>query len=228
MVRQDRSTTTSSGDVLTWLKANHGAESQWPFFDQIGVHVYNDFRNNWDGPQPYNQELIGKVAHFRGNQLFRVGQFDLAGMPVDVSEVSLPSLPSDEFTDRSETLQAVYPGQVLARAMVAGAARAIWFSAEDNFTGACDNPYAWFTFGLLRSQPVYQAAQGCGLNPLPGYTVSVPHEPKPALTALGVAVEQLGGRYVPRSARPVPDWQQPDRGAPLQPRRQRGHRCLHR
>lgn len=181
------------GNVLSWLKLHHGGESQWPFFNQVGVHVYNDFRNNWDGPQPYNQELVGKVSHFRGNQLFRAGQFDLTGVPVDVSEASLPSLPGDTFTNRSETLQAIYPGQMMARAKVADAIRATWFLAEDNFTGPCDSPYSWFTFGLLRSLAVFNAAQGCPVNPLPGYSVSMPHEPKPALTALGVAAAQLAG-----------------------------------
>src|SRR4029077_1328722 len=91
-----------------------------------------------------------------------------------------------------EDIQAVYPGQMLARAMAAGGKEAIWVSAEDNFTGDCANPYAWLTFGLLRSLPVYQAAQACDTNPLPSYSVTSPHEPKPALTAFRTAAQQLG------------------------------------
>ena len=28
----------------------------------MALHVYNDYRNNWDGPQPYRQELAAKLT----------------------------------------------------------------------------------------------------------------------------------------------------------------------
>lgn len=182
-----------TGNVIAWLRTNHGNEAGYPFFDEAAVHVYNDFRNYWDGAQPYEQELAGKVRHFRDEQLLRAGQFDFRSKPLGLSEASLPSLPPDAFTDRSENIQSVYPGQMLARSLAARVKYAVWFTAEDNFTGDCANPYAWLTFGLLRSLPVYQAAQACDPNPLPGYFVSGPHEAKPVLEAYHVAGQQLNG-----------------------------------
>jgi hypothetical protein len=182
-----------TGDVIAWLKTNHGTESGYPFFDEVALHVYNDFRNYWDGIQPNDQELVGKVRRFRDEQLKRAGQFDFSGRPLGLSEASLPSMPADAFTERSEELQAVYPGQMLARSLAVGVKYTIWFSAEDNFSGDCANPYAWLTFGLLRSLAVYQAAQACSVNPLPDYYVEGEHEPKSALTAYQVAGEQLDG-----------------------------------
>lgn len=182
-----------TGDVIAWLRANHGNEVGYPFFDEAALHVYNDFRNYWDASQPYDQELVGKVRHFRDEQLLRAGLFDFRSKPLGLSEASLPSLPPDAFTLRSEDIQAVYPGQMLARSQAVGVKYAVWFTAEDNFMGDCANPYAWLTFGLLRSLPVYQAAQACNPNPLPGYSVSVSHEAKPVLTAYRVAGQQLNG-----------------------------------
>ncbi len=180
-------------DVLTYLKNNYGSEAQWPFFDMMGLHLYNDYRNNWDGTPPLEQELLGKVARFRTNQLYRVGFYDLRSVPLAITELSLPSMPSDAYTLRDETTQAAYPGQVLIRSRAVGAPIAMWFTVEDYLTGACDSPWSWLTFGLLKSQSVYEAAQRCTPNPLPDYQVDEPHQPKPAIVALRTAVEQLAG-----------------------------------
>ncbi|MFN2115690.1 MAG: hypothetical protein ACK2T6_08235 [Anaerolineae bacterium] len=181
------------GDVLDWLYAHHGSEAEWPFFDWMAVHVYNDFRNAWDGTQPYDQELIGKTLHFRTNQLLSVGDYDLRAMPLAVSESSLPSMPSDDWTVRSEDIQAAYPGRLLARSMKAGVEPTIWYTVEDYTGGDCDELYDWLGFGVLRSLDVYEAAQDCSPNPIPGYSVSADHEPKPAHTAYSVAADQLDG-----------------------------------
>lgn len=181
-------------NTLTWLKTNHGGEPEWPFFDWMSLHVYNDYRNNWDGPQPYRQELSAKLSSFRLNQLLQGGQYDLRSVPIALTEASLASLPGDEFTQRSEALQAAYPGQLLARAMAEGAPAVAWFVMEDRFTGSCTNIYDWITVGLLRSLEVYQKAQACGPgNPIPSYQVAQDHEPKPAFDAFLTAQAQLGG-----------------------------------
>jgi hypothetical protein len=181
-------------DVFSWLHANHGGESAWPFADWIAVHVYNDYRNAWDGSQPYDQELRGKVKHFRANQLLRVGEFDLRTLPLAITEASLISMPSDSYTERSEDLQAVYPAQVLVRSMASGLKSLIWYSAEDHAVGACTDPYAWIGVGLLKSLRVYEAAQACGgNNPIPDYHVSADHESKAAHASYGVVVRQLDG-----------------------------------
>lgn len=179
-------------DALTTLWQDHGTEDGYPFFDGIGLHIYNDFRDNWDGLAPFDQELIGKVEDFREEMLVDPGKYDHRSRPLYLTEISLPSMPEDQWTLRSEALQAIYPGQMLARAITAGVAGAIWFSAEDHRTGACDQPYDWWGFGLLRSLDVYQAMQACATPPVPGYSVSEDHEPKPAHAALRVAVEALG------------------------------------
>jgi hypothetical protein len=181
-------------NALKWLQANHGGEPEWPFFDWMTLHVYNDYRNNWDGAQPYRQELSAKLAHFRLNQLVQGGQYDLRSIPIALTEASLASLPGDAFTGRSEALQAAYPGQLLARAMAEGAPAVAWFIMEDRFTGPCTSIYDWITVGLLRSLEVYQKAQACGSsNPIPSYQVGQDHEPKPAFDAFLTAQDQLGG-----------------------------------
>jgi hypothetical protein len=180
-------------NTLDWLHSHYGGEAAWPFFDWIGLHVYNDFRNNWDQTQPYSQEVLGKIQHFKNNQLLHVGQYDLRGKPVAVTEASLASMPSDDWTTRSERIQSAYPGQLLGRARSAGVPMVIWYLIEDNRSGDCGNPYDWMGLGLLRSLPVYQAAQACPVNPIPDYEVQADHEPKPARTAYAVAVDQLAG-----------------------------------
>jgi hypothetical protein len=174
-----------------------GAGSGWPYFDLVGIHVFNDFRNFWDGAaRPIDQELIGKLSTFKQEQLLVAGKFDLRDSRIAVTELSLPSLPFDAFTDRNETLQAVYPGQAYIRALAAGVEMAIWFSGEDHRyeESGCGNRYAWLAFGLLRSQEVYDRIQA-NCSPIPDwladYQVTTPHEAKPALDGARVASEQL-------------------------------------
>jgi hypothetical protein len=181
-------------DVLSWLYSQHGGESAWPFFDWMALHIYNDYRNAWDGTQPYDQELLGKLKHFRNNQLLKVGQFDLRDKPIALTEASLMSMPADTWTDRSENTQAAYPSQLLIRSMSAGLRAAIWFSIEDHNYGDCHDIYDWLGVGVLRSMTVYEAAQACGpSNPIPDYEVEYDHEPKPAHAAYRVGVQQLDG-----------------------------------
>jgi len=179
-------------NVLTTLRASHLGEPGYPFFDEATLHIYNDFRDNWDGVQPYDQELVGKVRHFRDTMLSLSGVYDFRHLPLQLTEISLASMPEDAWTLRSEALQAIYPGQALARLKAVGAAGAIWFSAEDHNTGSCSQIYDWWGFGLLESMPVYEAMQACNPPPVPDYVVSAPHTPKLALTAYRTAVERLG------------------------------------
>jgi len=178
-------------NVLLTLRTNHQGEAGYPFFDEAALHVYNDFRDNWDGAQPVDQELVGKVRHFRNQMLFQSGLYDFRSKPLQLTEIALPSMPSDAFTVRSEAYQAVYPGQVLARLKAVGAAGAIWFSAEDHNTGSCAQLYDWWGFGLLRSKPVFDAMSTCSPRPVPEYAVAAPHEAKPVLSAYRTAVEKL-------------------------------------
>lgn len=182
------------GDTLDHLYGQHGSEAAWPFFDTMAVHVYNDYRDNWDGTPPYEQELVGKIGQFREAQLVHAGWFDLRSRALAVTEAGLASMPAnDGWTLRSESLQSAYPGQLLSRVMAVGATQAIWFSIEDHRMGNCGNPYDWLGLGLLRSLAVYQAAQSCNPNPVPEYQVASPHERKPSHTAFGAAVGQLAG-----------------------------------
>ncbi len=112
-------------ETLEALYDAHGQEAGWPFFDLMAFHNYNDFRNNWDGADGEQPEIIGKAAHLRAQQLVLPGKFDLSAMPLFVSEVGLPSGPSDSWTERSEAYQAAYVGQVTARAAAAGVQGAV-------------------------------------------------------------------------------------------------------
>lgn len=183
-------------DVLRDSYNRYGEEADWPFFDTMAFHNYNDFRDNWDGAGWRTPEIIGKAAHFRENQLSVPGLFDLEDIPLITTEVGLASAPSDQWTERSETYQAAYVGQVMSRAMAAGLGIAIWYTTEDYATGACDNPYDWLAVGLLRSEWVADRASECPESPLPDYEVGAPHEPKPAHRAFAVASAALSGaRY---------------------------------
>jgi len=179
--------------VLDRLYDEYGDEAQFPFMDAAAVHVYNDFRNNWDGTQPVDQELIGKVKEFRETKLYRAGRYDLRALPLMVTEASLRSFPTDSYTTRSEAFQADYPGQLLARAHAADVALVVWFSAEDHIIGACGQPQTWQGHGLLRSLDVYDAMQACPTPPIPEYHTGRAHEPKPAADAAHVASDALEG-----------------------------------
>ncbi len=169
----------------------------WPPFHALALHSYNDFRDNWDGPDGTEPELVGKVRHLRANQLSGVCGRDLSDLPLLVSEVSLSSAPSNPYIRRSEDYQATYVGRVMVRAMAARALAAIWYVAEDYPGTDCANPDAWQLFGLLRSLAVVERAAACPSNPLPGYNPATDHEPKPALAAYRAAATVLaGGRYV--------------------------------
>jgi hypothetical protein len=190
------------GDVLAHLKQQHGGEPGFPFVDAFALHVYNDYRNYWDGAAPFAPELAGKVLRFRDEQLRRAGEFDLSDHPIAITELSLPSMPADPWTLRDEAVQAHYPGRALARAAAVGVRTVTWFSAEDHRIGACDDAYgySWLAVGLLRSQPVFDALQACEPVPEYGldYQVSQPHEPKPVLAATDIALSELDGRTYDR------------------------------
>ena len=188
-------------NAMNALYDNYRNEIGYPFFHWTNVHVYNDFRDNWDGAQPMNQELRGKLQHFKANQLVGTGQrvYDWRSKPIAISEAGLPSAVTDNFTQRSEAIQASYPGQVLARAKAEGVVYISWYQAEDRRTGpnVCTDIYNWMMHGLLRSLSVYNESQACGSqNPLPGYLATVPHEPKLVWYGMRTSEEQLGAaRY---------------------------------
>ena len=192
------------GDVLQSLTGSNGPGpgQNRPFFDVMAFHNYNDFRDSWDGPDGSDPEIVGKSAHLRENQMVRPGVFDLRDKPLLTTEVGVASAPSDEWTERSESYQAAYVGQVMVRSMAAGLEAAIWYTTEDNATGACDDPWSWLTVGLLRSAWVAQRAAECDPSPLPGYEVARPHEPKPALAAFRAASDALSGATYVRQLSP--------------------------
>jgi len=185
-------------DVLTALHASHGDHPDFPFVDALGFHNYNDFRTIWDGPGGQQQELIGKAAALRRDQLVVAGQFDLRHLPLVCTEIGIAAGPSDPYTVRSEAYQAAYAGQVAIRALAAGLTTAFWYTTTDYTTGSCADPYAWLTFGLLRSRIVRDRAEACPDNPLPGYAPAAEWEPKPALTAFAASARLLDGAVYDR------------------------------
>lgn len=178
-------------DVVAALQRDHGGEPGWPFFDVVGFHNYNDFRANWDGPDGRDPEIIGKAKHLRSNQLVAPGRFDLSATPLLASEMGIAAGPSDAFTERNEDYQAAYVGQVMIRSAAVGLRAAIWYTAADRNTGACNRPYDWLAHGLLRTRFVAERVARCDPPPLPGYAASAPFEAKPALTAFRVMGELL-------------------------------------
>ena len=161
------------GDVLDHLYTNYGAETDFPFFDIMNVHIYNDFRNYWDGTSlPYDQEMLGKVKHLKNDELYEPGKYDLRNMPLVVTEVGIPSEPTDQWTNRSEDLQAIYAAQTLVRGEVLGLVANLWFSLVD-FQHELN-----FKYGLLKDDAQLSR--------------------KLAYTAYDVATEELAGAVYDR------------------------------
>ncbi len=193
--------------VLTSLHQQHGTEPGFPFFDWMGFHNYNDYRNNWDDEAAGRPEIVGKAEHLRAEQLQVAGSFDLSDLPLFASEVGLPSGPADDFTQRGEDLQAVYLGQVMARSIAAGLEGAIWFTFSDQLPDPsaprCDDLYFWLAHGLMRTRWMAEAVAGCQEPPLPGYTAGQDFVPKPALGAFAVAAGILSGAELDRRLSPA-------------------------
>jgi hypothetical protein len=149
---------TFTDEVLDYLAATYGTGGSFPFFDAMNFHTYNDFRNQWDGPTlPYDQELVGKAKHVRNFKLTGPG-YDLSGMPLLITEMGLMSGPSDQYTTRSEGLQALYVPQAFARVRAANLELSTWFMLIDD--PRFGTYYQW---GLLREdttrKPSYTAYQ---------------------------------------------------------------------
>ena len=179
-------------DVLESLTASHSDEPGYPFFDMIGFHNYNDFRDTWDGPDGTLPEIVGKAERFRSEQLVSSGRFDFTDLPLVSTEVGLASAPSDEWTVRSEEYQAAYASQIAVRALAAGLEAAIWYTATDYTGGNCDYLYSWLLLGLMRAEWVAEAARACPVDPLPGYEPTEIWERKPSYDAFATASRLIG------------------------------------
>ena len=182
--------------VLESLYASEAHDPDLPFFDFLGLHNYNDNAHFWDDPVR-GRELVARVSSYRAEQLSLPGVYDLREMPILISETGLPSSPSDEWTVRSEALQATYVGQTMVRAQAAGVIAAIWYTARDNIFGDCVPPhYDWLTFGLMRSDDFSDALQArC---PEQDWMVGAYHldssaTARPALLAMKVLTAALRG-----------------------------------
>lgn len=179
-------------NVLGALQAAHADEPGYPFFDMIGFHNYNDFRDKWDGPGGRSPEIVGKAQRFRQEQLLDPGRFDFTDMPLVSTEVGIASGPSDEWTVRSEDYQAAYAGQVAVRALAAGLKAVIWYTATDYTGGDCSDLYSWLLLGLMRAEWVAEAARACPEDPLPEYRPSEIWERKPSFEAFATASRLIG------------------------------------
>ena len=196
--------------AIQHLYQRHAGDKLLPFFDFVAVHNYNDNAHFWDGPErPLEHELVGKLRHFRAEQLVLPGVFDLRAAPILVSETGLASGPSDTWTARSEDRQAVYAAQTMVRGLAAGTVATIWYTARDNLIGDCAPPHwDWLTYGLLRSRDVRTAlGKRCPKEDWldqRAYALDSPATPKPALTALATLVRSLSGtRFEEQLAPPV-------------------------
>jgi hypothetical protein len=183
--------------ALEALYGAHAGDPALPFFDFVGLHVYNDNEHFWDGARrPVEHALVGKIARFRAEQLTVPGLFDLRPVPILISETGLATSPSDEWTERNEALQAEYVGQTLVRSRAAGALATIWYTARDNIVGDCLPPhYDWLTFGLMRSDYFQQQlTDRCPEHPwMSEYSPASAADPRPALAAFRTAATALAG-----------------------------------
>lgn len=182
--------------ALEALYRDQAGQPDLPFCDFVGLHNYPDNAHYWD--QGGRRELVAKVAAFRESQLALPGVFDLRRLPLLISETGMPAGPSDEWTERSEALQAVYVGQTMVRALAAQALAAIWYTARDNILGDCLPPhYDWLSFGLMRSDDYLDALKRRCPNQdwvaADAYRLDSGATPRPALRALAALTAALRG-----------------------------------
>lgn len=182
--------------ALEALYRDQAGQPDLPFCDFVGLHNYPDNAHYWD--QGGRRELVAKVAAFRESQLALPGVFDLRRLPLLISETGMPAGPSDEWTERSEALQAVYVGQTMVRALAAQALAAIWYTARDNILGDCLPPhYDWLSFGLMRSDDYLDALKRRCPNQdwvaADTYRLDSGATPRPALRALAALTAALRG-----------------------------------
>jgi hypothetical protein len=128
-------------DVFNRLRTSYGSEPGYPFVHVMNLHVYNDFRTYWNGTKPNDQEMLGKVRKLAT----RLAGLEVPSLPFMVTEVGIASGPSDQWTTRSEDLQAVYVAQTLVRGEVLGLVANQWFSLVD-----FDHPLG-LKYGLLKN-----------------------------------------------------------------------------
>jgi len=114
-------------DIFNHLRTNYGSEAGYPFVHVLNVHVYNDFQTFWNGTKPYDQDMLGKVRKLAT----RLAGLGVPALPFMVTEIGIPSEPSDNWTERSEELQAVYVAQTLVRGEVLRLVANQWFSLVD-------------------------------------------------------------------------------------------------
>lgn len=192
--------------ALEALYRSQAGAPELPYADFIGLHHYPDQAHYWDrGAQ---RELVARAAAFRESQLALPGVFDLRRLPLMISETSMAAGPSDEWTERSEALQAVYVGQTMVRALAVGAVAAIWYTARDNLMGDCLPPhYDWLRFGLMRSDDHLDALRNrCPRQDFldsAAYSLDSGATPRPALQALATLTTALRGYSFDRQLGPA-------------------------
>lgn len=182
--------------------------------DFIGLHHYPDQAHAWDALDGEGrQELPARAAAFRARQLAPVDP-GLASLPIVLSETGQGAWPSDEWTERSEALQAVYAARAVVRAAAAGVEGVVWYTARDDLLGDCAPPHwDWMAFGLMRS-PARDAAlaercpelaaeaAAAGAAETGGATTLAEDDgdgapPRPALGSLAATIDALrGSRYL--------------------------------
>ena len=178
------------------LYQTQAGQPDLPFADFVGLHNYSDNAHYWDRGE--QRELVARTAAFRESQLALPGVYDLRRLPILISETGMPAGPSDEWTERSEALQAVYVGQTMVRALAAGVVAAIWYTARDNIMGDCLPPhYDWLSFGLMRADDYLDALrQRCPKQDwvaADSYDLDSGATPRPALKALATLTAALRG-----------------------------------
>lgn len=106
--------------VLGYLQTNYAQDSGYPFFDLMGFHQYDSFRNTWDrwdtSSLPFDQGFLAKAVHSTGSypaMLELLAQFGLDNIPLIGTEVGL----SSDRTGQGDEWQARHLVHGLTRAL---------------------------------------------------------------------------------------------------------------
>lgn len=141
--------------ALTYLQGNYAQDSAYPFFDLMGFHQYDAWRETWDlrdtGTLPFNQGFLAKAVHSAGQRpamLELLAQYGLPNIPLICTEVGLTS----NRTEQGDEWQARHLVHVITRAISLWPNRleaVVIFTLQNNKWGIIDSDAAASPFPVF-------------------------------------------------------------------------------
>ncbi|RME49064.1 MAG: hypothetical protein D6791_01700 [Chloroflexi bacterium] len=137
--------------VLNALAQDPAAAANNYYFDILGFHQFDAFRDTWDGTLPYDQGILGKITHLRE----LLNSHGLS-KPLLSTEIGLQVTgPPDLLPEVKEEAQARHLVHAYVRGLVGGLEVIIWYTVIDR-----PNELQYGLFDNLGNpRPAYTALQ---------------------------------------------------------------------